>query len=189
VIAFLIVKVRPCAIALLQTPLVWCALAAPFVGGWCLLAFAVVPALVLLALPFAHWDAAPTADSMGAYSTIRGDLPAWLGWLATPDERLPGGTYEPTVWSVYQARGRFICAWYWLGWRNQLHGLAWYFRRPLPGPWSPLPGRYALPGSDLWWARLPIPLTFGRFQFKAGYRNFFVEGAWYGVPSCTITRA
>lgn len=142
------------------------------------------PLLVLLALPFAQWDAKPSFDSNGQGMTIRGDLPCWAAWLATPDERLPGGTYEATVDRVLKRWGRHVCAWYWLGIRNTLHGLAFTFSRPLTHPWSPEPGYYQADG--LWWLRKP--LMGGKLQLKAGWRNYRVDGSWWGVPCCSITR-
>jgi hypothetical protein len=143
------------------------------------------PLLVLLALPFAKWDDAPSLDSNGKGLTIRGDLPAWASWLGTPNERLPGGTYEPAVTNVLQTFGRFWCSWYWLGLRNRWYGIAATFAVPLGVPWGVAPGYYE--DGELWWLRYPL---FGnRLQFKAGYRQYFTNGAWVGVPACTITKA
>lgn len=159
---------RPVLIALLLLPL---DLLAPFV--------------VLMALPFAKWDDHPTADSNGAYSTIRGDLPAWAWWFTTPNERLPGGTYEPTVLDVLNKHGRFWCSWYWLGVRNRMQGLAASFGVPVVMPWSPEPGYYE--SGALWWLRYPL---FGnKFQLKAGWRTYGIRGKWIAIPCCTITRA
>lgn len=143
------------------------------------------PVLLLFALPFSKWDAEPSLDSNGQGLTIRGDLPRWASWLGTPNERLPGGTYEPTVEAVLETFGRFWCAWYWLSLRNRWYGLAAAFAVPLPMPWNPAPGYYEQ--GELWWLR--YPLFGGRFQVKAGYRQYFQNGAWVGVPACTITKA
>lgn len=80
--------------------------------------------LVLLALPTIKWDKEPTADHQGVGSVIRGDLPRWLSWFSTPDERLPGAMYEPTVAAMHAKWGKWVTSWYWLGFRNCLMGLA-----------------------------------------------------------------
>lgn len=143
------------------------------------------PVLLLFALPFSKWDDKPSLDSNGNGLTIRGDLPRWASWLGTPNERLPGGTYEPAVSAVLERHGRFWCAWYWLSLRNRWYGLAAVFAKPLPGPWPPFTGYYEQ--GALWWLR--YPLFGGRLQLKAGYRQYFVNGAWQGVPCATITKA
>jgi len=61
---------------------------------------------------------------------IRGKYP-W--WLITPDDLpRPGaphfGHYEPTTRSVYARFGRYWGDVYWLGWRNALFGLAYWFK-------------------------------------------------------------
>jgi hypothetical protein len=56
-------------------------------------------------------------------------LPKAFWWMETPDELLPGGMYEPTVKTIYDECGWFICSWYWIGIRNVLHGLRWSFGR------------------------------------------------------------
>lgn len=95
------------------------------------LALVCVPPAVLLA----RWDDYPTTWTGGASEngppTVRGDLPRWLAWFGTPDERLPGGMYEPTVRGVYNRFGRYWCSVYWLVNRNAMHGLnAALFGRP-----------------------------------------------------------
>jgi len=139
--------------------------------------------LVFIALAGAKWDAFPSLDSNGQGLTIRGDLPDWAWFLQTPDERLPGGTYEPTVASVLEKYGPLVCSLYWLGLRNRMHGLAAYFGVPVASPWSPIPGFYD--NGVLWWLRYPI----GRFQLKAGYRTYGIKGQWLAVPCLTITKA
>jgi hypothetical protein len=96
----------------------------PLVGFLISLLNLVCPILVPFALIFAKWDKEPSADSHGVGSICRGDLPSWLNWFSTPDERLPGGLYEPTVAEMYNKHGRFITSWYWLGTRNCLMGLS-----------------------------------------------------------------
>lgn len=141
--------------------------------------------VVPFALIGATWDAQPSTDSNGTTPTIRGDLPPWAWWLATPNERLPGGTYEPTVAWWLQHLGKYACSWYWLACRNQLYGLMGVFWRPLAQPWPLEPGYYEADG--LWWLRKQFTVFGKAFQFKAGYRNYFVQGRWIGVPCLTIT--
>jgi hypothetical protein len=182
-----LVKVWPCAIALAMTPLVWFLLALLLgAGWWSFSVFLIVPVLVACALPSATWDAQPSPDSNGQRSVVRGDLAAHWYWLETPDERLPGGTYEPTVWAFYTRWGRWLCSLYWLGWRNQLHGLAFRYRRPLAAPWPLDPGSYSN-SEGLWWMRKNLPG--GWLQYKAGWRQYLIDGVLYGIPCCTITRA
>lgn len=59
-------------------------------------------------------------------------LPKWLSVFETPDEHLPGGLYEPTVFKMYEKWGWFITSWYWIGLRNVLHGWQWRFGIEIP---------------------------------------------------------
>lgn len=97
----------------------------PLVGFVLALVSLIVPPLALPFLMwFARWDGAVTRDLDGRFPIIRGDLPRWLAWFETPDERLPGGLYEPTVEKVYVVWGKWGCTYYWLGLRNRAFGLA-----------------------------------------------------------------
>lgn len=147
----------------------------------------IAPLLVLLALPFIHWDHIPSVDGQGRYPAVRGDFPRWLAWLGTPDERLPGGLYEPAVFSIYQRFGRFFCAWYWAGVRNRMHGLAAMFGRRTLAGWE-VDGYGYQEREDLWFLR--YPLLGQRFAFKAGYRIYqLLDGNSLAVPVFTITKA
>lgn len=92
-----------------------------------LVAIPIAAVFVPFAALFARWDSEPTTWTGGASDngppTIRGDLPMWLSWFGTFDERLPGGMYEPTVRKVYNAVGRYWCSVYWLVVRNRMFGL------------------------------------------------------------------
>ena len=57
---------------------------APLLGLLVTLLNLICPLLVLLALPFAKWDAEPSAALNVPLNIIRGDLPGWLLWLSTP---------------------------------------------------------------------------------------------------------
>jgi hypothetical protein len=175
----------PIGIALLINPVLLALALAFWHPAIALLLWLSPPIMVLLALPFAKWDETASVDSNGKVPTIRGDLPGWAAWLGTPNERLPGGTYEPAVASVMARYGRFACAWYWLGLRNPLYGLSAAFGTPIDEPWS-LAFGYQEKGN-LWWLRHPI--LGNRFQIKAGYRCYFIRGQWLAVPCATITKA
>lgn len=162
------------------------------------------PFIVPFALPFIRWDNTLSAGNWDKTRVIRGDLPSWLSWLGTPDERLPGNLEEPSMRKMYQWFGPRVAAWYWLGVRNRLHGLAFTCALPLPNnePWSAVPGFYKrvvilddFPTTWdpeerilIWWLRMPI--LGGRFQLKAGWRSYYIRTGdqWYGVPCLTITR-
>ena len=159
------------------------------IGLFMLVAALFAPFMVLFALPFIKWDKDETVDGMGRYSTIRGDLPKWLSFLGTPDERLPGGLYEPAVLSIYNRFGALFTAWYWLGIRNRLHGLAASFGVVTEEGWPNPPDNsdeYYVRGK-LWWRRKPI--WGGKFAFKAGYRIYhLVDLTYRAVPCFTITK-
>jgi len=150
------------------------------------LAALLAPLFVLLALPFIRWDGGFSLDRSNNHPAVRGDMPKWLRWLETPDERLPGGLYEPTVKSVYRRFGSLICVWYWLGIRNRLHGLAASFGEPAERPWGPEFGMQRQ--GSLWWIRKP--LLNGRLAFKAGYRVYTLpDKSFLAVPVFTVTVA
>jgi hypothetical protein len=149
--------------------------------------FFVAPVVMLFAVWLIEWD---VVESPGNYaedvtftnnSTIRGDLPKWLRWFQTPDERFPGGLYEPAVYDMLLRRGKTITSWYWAGWRNQLIGMAAYFGKPTTD--------YIPDGNGFWqrgdvW-RLSIPIGFGRvlMGWKA-YRN--PDKTFLAVPMFTL---
>lgn len=144
------------------------------------------PLLVFLALPLIRWDKLPSLDDSGNHYTIRGDFPRWLTWLGTPDERLPGGLYEPTVAKVFSKFGRVFCTWYWAGVRNRMHGLAASFGVPAEKPWGPQFGLQTQ--GKLWWVR--YSLWNGKLAFKAGYRVYtLLDKSYLAVPVFTITKA
>ena len=89
-----------------------------------IVSFIVAPFAMILAVFFIKWDKEPTNGSYNQNPTIRGDLPYLLKWFQTPDERFPGGLYEPAVQSWLDKHGKLVCSWYWAGIRNQMMGLA-----------------------------------------------------------------
>lgn len=131
------------------------------------------PLLVPIALLFAKWR-----------EDGRGNLPEWAWMLSTPDQRLPGDTSIPAVADVLAKRGRFVCSWYWLGFRNPAQGLAASFGVPVTQPWSPEPGYYE--NGSLWWLRKPF--AGNRLQLKAGWRTYPSTSGWLAVPCMTVTK-
>lgn len=154
------------------------------------------PILMLLALPFIRWDKEPTTViryemlSYGApavpieHTYIRGNLPKFLSWLETPDERLPGGLYEETVKKVYDKYGKYVCSWYWLGLRNQLMGFAAALGQKTTDyiPEEPL-GYWERDG--IW----RYSIAFGKIKFVTGFQVYKVlDGTFTAVPVFTIKR-
>lgn len=162
-------------------------------GLWVL----VTPWLTRRAIRRATWDAEPTFDQHGAVATQRGDLHPDDAWRGTPDDRLPGGTYEPTVAAWLEEHGREECAFRWLM-RNRAHGA----RR-----------RYAVRsnadcyGESTWfpetrwgvgWITRGVRsdgtryfrLRVGPIAYVEGHRVYrYLDGSYWAVPTATIKRA
>lgn len=76
----------------------------------------------------------------------RYELWHWFRFAETPDEYLPGGTYEPTHYRIYRYLGRWVASWWWLAIRNVGHGIIWNAGWPVRSPapteyvrqWGPL---------------------------------------------------
>ena len=142
------------------------------------------PILMIPAVFLIKWDTEPSNGSYGQNPTIRGDLPAWLSWLSTPDERFPGGLYEPTVLARLEAHGKLWCSYVWAGWRNQMIGLAYALGKPAndycpdnSGFWS---------DGNIW--RLSIPL--GPVRFITGYKVYRnTDGTFHAVPVTTLKKS
>lgn len=152
-------------------------------------------ALTFIACLFIKWDKTATPDSKGSNPTIRGDLPKWLSWLATPDERFPGGTYEPTVLEKLKKYGKFLTSWYWITWRNAGHGYRKKFAKPsdeasynvrvklLPGETLAFGTRQ---DGTVWRLKL---ILWGKFVYQTGSRVYkFVDGSYWSIPTETIKR-
>jgi hypothetical protein len=136
------------------------------------------PFLVILTLPFIKWDKQPTDG------VIRGDLPKWLSWFSTPDERLPGGMYEPTVKKIYDKYGKWFTSWYWLGVRNCLMTLAVRLGKPTTDyiPETPL-GFWER--GDIW----RYSCTLGPIKFVTGYQVYKVlDRSFQAAPVFTLKR-
>lgn len=149
------------------------------------------PWLPLLAVALARWDATPSFGARDQHATIRGDVPRWLRWLQTSDERLPGGLYEPTVAGWLETRGRFWCSFMWIWWRNRAHGMrklvdrpsteaAWHEKFPI------VDGRASGVRTDgtWYWSR-----DIGPLRVVAGYRIYaLLDGTYSAVPTATIKK-
>lgn len=150
------------------------------------------PPLSLLAVAFARWDDDPTPDQWGTTPTPRGDLPRWARWMQTMDERLPGGTYEPTVARMLSRWGRYWTSVYWIGWRNRAHGLRRTFGRPSTEDayrtsFQPdAKGRvYGVRSDGSWyWER-----RWWQLRLVVGHRVYRIQpGEYLAVPTFTIKR-
>ena len=157
---------------------------APLAGFFLTLSALLAPVLALLAVPFIRWDKEiSTARDESGISIIRGDLPQWLRWLQTPDERLPGGMYEPTVLAVYRRWGKGVCSWYWMGLRNTMMGLAVACGRPCAS-YIPETLGYWSDGNVWRWAHRVGPL-----KFVTGYQVYkLLDGSFRAAPVFTLKR-
>lgn len=155
---------------------------APFLGLIVTILNLLCPFLVALALPFAKWDAESSEARDGTRNIIRGDLPGWLSWLSTPDERLPGGMYEPAVEKIYDRWGKWVTSWYWLGIRNCLFGLSLKLGRPATDYIPDLPlGLWKR--DDIW--RYSAKL--GPLKFLCGYKVYKLpDGTLRAAPCFTL---
>ena len=153
----------------------------PIIIGFLLTITSVVaPVLMLLALPFIRWDTESSTARDGS-TTIRGDLPKWLSWLSTADERLPGGLYEDALLDVLTKHGKYVASWYWLGIRNRLFGLRFVFGKPATGYIPDVRGWYQ--NGDIWQYSNQV----GIFRFVMGYKVYkLLDGSFLAGPVCTV---
>lgn len=162
-------------------------LLAPFVMWWAIRIKKVV-VWDTVATPFQIMsDGEPFGEPL---QVRRGDLPAEYADYATPDERLPGGLYEPTVLRKYVLDGREAAAWYWLGLRNRAHGYAMQFAKPATRYWTSEEGLQTQgEGDDAIWLERKL-LWFGLERLR-GYRVYSKDGGatFWATPVWTIKRA
>lgn len=139
------------------------------------------PVLMLLSLPFIKWDKTESTGSYGRDSVMRGDLPDWLGWLRTPDERLPGGLYETAHADLYAKHGKWVASWYWLGVRNRLIGMGVAFGHETTD--------YS-PDALGWWSRGDVwryAFKVGPIKFLLGHKIYkLLDGRFWAVPACSV---
>lgn len=143
----------------------------------CVLLALLAPLVVL----FAKWDESPTTFTGGAPRngppTVRGDLPRWLSWFGTFDERLPGGMYEKTVVENHRRFGRYWCSVLWL-WRNRMFGLT-----------LALFGRPTTREESLEYTRGeigPLMYGYGWKRYRATPQAHWFDGPFVAVPSVTV---
>ncbi|MDE2000772.1 MAG: hypothetical protein KGI52_17805, partial [Burkholderiales bacterium] len=154
-----------------------------FFGVICtLVGFAGLPLMPIVAL-LIRWDKEPTPGSYGEWPTIRGSLPRWLRWFETPDERWPGGLYEPAVRDVLTQYGRYVCCLYWYT-RNSMHGLLPVFAMVRM---ETKPTAHDAPSTDNYYQWQAFGLR-GGYGWRWKPQN--VEGtSWAMVPYFTVRRA
>ena len=147
-----------------------------------LVSFIVAPVGMLVAVFFIRWDATPTNGSYDQNPTIRGDLPYLLRWFRTPDERFPGGLYEPTVQGWLDKYGKYVCSYLWAGIRNQMMGLAQALGKPTTDyiPEEPL-GFWER--DDVWRYSAKI----GPIKFVCGWQvTKLIDNSFLAVPVMTL---
>lgn len=155
-----------------------------------LMSLLVAPLLMIPAMFLIKWDKEPSGGGDGAYVTTRGNLPWWLSWFETPDERLPGGLYEHAVqqWFEFGDRihlgfGKYLASYHWLGLRNRAMGLAAWLGTETTDYFTEEPGMQHR--GDLW--KLLIPLGFG--QIVLGYQVVrTLDKRFVAVPVISIKR-
>lgn len=131
------------------------------------------------------WDKTESTGGGGeAFSnTIRGDLPWWLNWYQTPDERFPGGMNEPTVVGWMFDYGKRVCSARWMM-RNRMMGLGkaigYETSDYIPegaGYWERIDGTWR-------WA-----VHIGSFEYKIGHQVYkYLDGKFWAVPVLTLKR-
>lgn len=141
------------------------------------------PIVMLFAVWLIKWDKEPSAGSWGKYPTIRGDLPYFLRWYQTPDERFPGGLYEPDVFLWLEKYGKYVCSYLWAGTRNMCHGLANYWGKPAVR-WTPeKQGFWQREEDGLWYYCKRL----GPLQFKTGWDVWgMANGSYRAFPCFTL---
>ena len=149
-----------------------------------LVSLIVAPVGMLFAVWFIKWDDTPTNGSYNQNPTIRGDLPYLLRWFQTPDERFPGGLYEPTVQGWLDSYGKYFCSYMWAGTRNQMMGLAAALGKPATDyiPETPL-GFWER--DDIWRYALP----FGPIKIVVGWQVYRkLDQSFLAVPVFTLKK-
>lgn len=139
------------------------------------------PVLMLFALPFIRWDKTESVGSYGIGNIKRGDLPLWLSGLSTPDERLPGGMYEPAHLALYEKYGKWVASWYWLGIRNRMIGVGVALGRETTD--------YAPDGLGFWQRGDMWRFAFkvGVIKFLTGYKIYkLLDGRYQAAPAFSI---
>ncbi len=130
-----------------------------------------------------HWSTGP-GDPNESVSRIRGDLPRWLRWFQTPDERFPCAMYEPAMLSMLDTRGKLFASYWWAGWRNQLMGMAAAFGKPATDFIPESAGYWER--DDIWRYSLPV----GPIRIVVGWQvTKLLDGSFLAVPVATLKRS
>jgi hypothetical protein len=149
-----------------------------------IVALVVAPVAMLVVVWFIRWDGTPSNGSYNQNPAIRGDLPSCLKWFQTPDERFPGGLYEPAIQGLYDTYGKYVCSYVWAGLRNQMMGLAAWLGKETTDylPEFPL-GFYEQDGGNVWRYSTHI----GLIRFVCGWQVYRkADMTFLAVPVCTI---
>lgn len=175
----------------------------PIIGLICTLIGLLAPLYMMLLVWLIRWDEQPTPadDPWDVSVTVRGDLPRWLRWAQTMDQRYPGGLYEPAMMAALGNGGywrRLWTSYLWTGHRNRAMGLAYLCGKPaidyIPDPWSTdrdTTGwvqdgnvwRFDRP-SDAVWKNIRV---IGSFQIHTGHQVYrLADGSFHAVPLFTI---
>ena len=173
----------------------------PLIGLLCTLVGLLAPLYMLLLVWLIRWDDQPTPadDPWDVSVTVRGDLPRWLRWAQTMDQRFPGGLYEPAIMAALGNGGywrRIWTSYLWTGHRNRAMGLAYLCGKPaldyIPDPWSTDRDRtgwtqtgnvWRFERSDVW---KQIRML-GRFHIHTGFQVYrLADGSFWAVNLFTI---
>ena len=152
-----------------------------------LVSLIVAPIGMLFAVWFVKWDTEPSAGSYADDPTvpkiIRGDLPWWLSYFSTPDERCPCNSFEPDMMVMLEKYGKTFTTYWNLGWRNQMMGLAAALGKSTTA--------YAPEGiknwnrGDVWAFSFPLRIC----RFVGGWQIYKkLNGTFLAVPVGTLKR-
>ena len=139
--------------------------------------------------PFCVIFAGPVerVDRIAGQDIARSSLPNWLWWFQTPDERLPGGLYEPAILRWLALYGWHVCAALWLA-RNAGYGFAWWMGKPASGYLDSVEGQ-VVTREGLWrWKRSfgPIALQAGWKCHRADFKATAQDGPFRAIPFVSI---
>ena len=160
---------------------------------------------MLVLIWFIRWDPLPTPadDPFDPSVTTRGDLPKWLRWAQTMDQRYPGGLYEPAIMAALgngEHWRRLWTSYLWTGHRNRAMGLAYMLGKPaldyIPDPWSTDRDRTGwvldkntwtfTRESDQVWKKVRM---YNKFHVHTGYQVYrLANGTFWAVNLFTIRK-
>jgi hypothetical protein len=153
-----------------------------------LVSLVVAPVGMLFAVWFIKWDTEPSAGSYADDPTVpkivRGDLPWWLSWFSTPDERCPCNSFEPAMMGMLETYGKTFTTYWNLGWRNQMMGLAAALGKETIGYIPETPNGFWTNG-DTWRYSLPL----GPIRIVAGWQVYRrLDQTFLAVPVLTLKK-